>query len=294
VHTEIGHTCTQAMIRNEKVGPEYRLKDGQMVKIIRARKNVAFPQEMLQLCQTPKARSELSKSFRLRGQRVAEEIGQATLQQEMLRYGLPRDLLDSKDMFKVVESFSLKDKKTLFSYIGSGRIRLPEVIESIRQHLFDGASFLVKPTGEFNKIKLNTLDPVFIKLSSCCKPNPADKMNCALLTAKALSVHNKNCERLHQIKFQREDAVDISWERSTPITKVQSLLFVQCTREEALTAVATAPGQMKMIDMSRLMNHSTDRQEWNLKFEVEDLSGLQKVLRHFDKTNLDHEFYLDF
>ena len=34
--------------------------------------------------------------------------------------------------------------------------------------------------------------------------------------------------------------------------------------------------------------------ETNVLFEVEDLSGLQKVLRHFDKTNLDYEFYLDF
>ncbi len=294
VHTEIGHTCVQALIRNERVGPDYRLKDGQMVKIIRSREKVAFPQEMLTLCQTPKARAELSRSFRLRGQRVAKEIGEATLQQEMLRYGLPRDLLDSKDMSKVVESFSLKNKTNLYSYIGSGRIRLPEVIERIRKHLFGGASFLVKPTGEFNKIKLNTLDPLFIKLSSCCKPNPADKMNCALLTEKALSVHNKNCERLHQIKFQREDAVDISWERSTPIHKLQSILFVQCTRKEALTAAGSAPSQMKMIDISRLVTSSHDRQEWLLKFEVADLSGLQKVLRHFDKTNLDYEFYLDF
>ncbi len=294
VHTEIGHTCIKALIRNEKVDPGYRLQDGQMVKIIRSRENVAFPQEMLQLCQTPKARAELSKSFRLRGQRVAQEIGEATLQQEMLRYGLPRDLLDSKDMSKVVDSFSLRNKKVLFSHIGSGRVRLPEVIESIRTHLFGGASFMVKPTGEFNKIKLNTLDPVFIKLSSCCKPNPAEKMNCALLTEKALSVHNKNCERLHQIKFQREDAVDISWERSTPINKPQSVLFVQCTREEALMAAGGAPAQMKMIDISRLLNQSSNRQEWNLKFEVKDISGLQKILRHFDKTNLDYEFYLDF
>lgn len=294
VHTEIGHTCIGASIRNERVGPDYILKDGQMVKIIRAKQKVAFPQEMLQLCQTPKARSELSKSFRLRGLRVAREIGQATLQQEMLRYGLPRDLLDSEGMSEVVESLSLKDKDMLYSHIGSGKIRLPEVIESIRTHLFNGATFMVKPTGEFNKIKLNTLDPVFIKLSSCCKPNPAYKMNCALLTEKALSVHNKNCERLHQITFQREDAVDISWERSTPITKPQTILFVQCSREEVMKAIGTSPSQMMIINISRLLKDSPDRGEWELTFELKDLSELQKVLKHYDKTNLDYEFYLDF
>ena len=294
VHTEIGRTCLGATIRNDKVGPDYMLKDGQMVKIMRAKEPVAFPQEMLQLCQTPKARSELSKSFRRRGQRVAQVIGEATLHQEMLRYGLPRDLLDSDGMAKVVQSFSLKNKETLFSHIGSGRIRLPEVIESIRRELFGGAAFLVKPTGAFNKIKLNTLDPVFIKLSSCCKPNPADKMNCALLTEKALSVHHKNCQRLHAITFQREDAVDISWERTTPIDKPQSVLFMHCTREEVLTTVGTAPSQMKMIEIALVSNHPSDVQAWDLKFEVEDLNGLQKILRHFDKVDLEYEFYLEF
>jgi GTP pyrophosphokinase len=197
-------------------------------------------------------------------------------------------------MSKVVSSFSLKKKSTLFSHIGSGKIRLPEVIESIRKHLFGGASFLVKPTGEFNKIKLDTLDPVFIKLSSCCNPNPADKMNCALLTEKALSVHNKNCPRLHETMFQREDAVDISWDRSTPIDKQQSLLFIQCSREEVMAVVGTSPPQMKLVDIRRMVNQSGDRQEWNLKFEVDDLYGLQKILRHFDKSTLDYEFYLNF
>ena len=294
VHTEIGHTCIGAMIRNKRVAPDYILKDGQMVRIVRAKKNVAFNQEMLQLCQTPKARSELSRSFRKRGQRVAQDIGRATLNQEMLRYGLPRDLLDSEGMSKVAESFSLQDKETLFSLIGTGKIRLPEVIESIRQELFDGASLLVKPTGEFNKIKLDTLDPIFIKLSSCCKPNPVDKSNCALLTEKGLSVHNKNCPRLHKIQFQREDAIDISWDRRTPIIKPQSLIFPHVTRQELLKITGSAPAEMKMTEVGLLSNHPSDLQAWEVTFEVTELQDLQRVLRHFDRSGEDYEFYLDF
>ncbi|MBE0582250.1 MAG: bifunctional (p)ppGpp synthetase/guanosine-3',5'-bis(diphosphate) 3'-pyrophosphohydrolase, partial [Desulfofustis sp.] len=294
VHTEIGHTCIGAMIRNQKVTSDYVLQDGQMVRIIRAQAKVAFTQEMLQMCQTPKARAELSRSFRQRGQRVAEEIGKATLLQEMLRYGLPRELLDSAGMTAVVASFSLKAKEKLFSRIGSGRIRLPEVIESLRQNLFAGESFLLKPTGEFNKIKLDTLDPIFMKFSSCCKPNPVDKANCALLTEKGLSVHSKACPRLHEITFQREDAVDISWERTTPISRSQSILFPHATRQEMLTVVGSAPEQMKMHQIDLLSNHPSVQQAWELSFEVAELHDLQKVLRHFDRCGLAYEFYLDF
>jgi len=294
VHTEIGRSCTGAMIRNMKVGPDYLLEDGQMVRIIRSSKPVVFDQQMVQLCQTPKARSELSRGFRIRGQRVAQDIGVATLLQEMRRYGLPRDLLEDEEMVRVVQSFGLGNKEELFSKIGRGIIRLPEVVERIRQELFGGNSFLVKPTGEFNKIKLDTLDPVFIKLSSCCKPNPADKSNCALLTDNWLSVHHKNCPRLHEIKFQREDAVDISWERRTPIIKTQSLVFAHIARDNLMPIIGSAPVQMKMNGLTVLSNHPTKQQAWELSFSVSDLNGLQKVLRHFDRSDADYEFYLDF
>ena len=294
VHTEIGRSCTGAMIRNRQVGADYRLKDGQMIRIIRSKKPVVFDQQMLQLCQTPKARSELSRGFRIRGQRVAQDIGMATLLQEMRRYGLPRDLLEKEEMTRVLQAFNLKTKETFYSKIGRGLIRLPEAIEQIREELFEGNSFLVKPTGEFNKIILDTLDPVFIKLSSCCKPNPADKSNCALLTDNWLSVHHKNCPRLQEINFQREDAVDISWERDTPIIKQQSIVFAHITRDELMPIVGTAPVQMKMIGLTVLSNHPTERQAWELSFSVVDLYGLQKVLRHFDRHNVDYEFYLDF
>ena len=225
---------------------------------------------------------------------MAQEIGEATLLQEMRRYGLPRDLLENEGMSRVVSSFSLDDAETLYSKIGRGRIRLPEIIETIRQELFAGKSFLVKPTGEFNKINLDTLDPVFIKLSSCCKPNPAEKSNCALLTDKWLSVHNKNCPRLHQITFQREDAVDISWDRNTRITKQQSLVFPHSTRDHLMTVIGSTPEQMKMMGLTVLSNHPGEQQAWELLFEVTTLHELQRVLRHFDRSGIDYEFHLDF
>lgn len=294
VHTEVGRTCKGAMIRNTMVAPDYILQDGQMVRIIRSDKPVAFDQQMLQLCQTPKARSQLSRSFRLRGQRVAQDIGKATLLQEMRRYGLPRDLLENEGMSEVVKQFSQKSKESLYSMLGRGKIRLPEVIESIKQELFQGNSLLVKPTGEFNKIKLDNLDPVFIKFSSCCKPNPTDKSNCALLTDKWLSVHHKKCPRLHEIKFQREDAVDISWERYTSISKMQSIVFAHLSREELMPIIASAPTQMKMQDLTVLSDHPNEFQAWELVFEVSELHELQKILRHFDRLGVVYEFSLDF
>ena len=211
VHTQIGISCLGAMIRNKRVPPDHILKDGDMVRVIRADKPVHFDPQILNVCKTPRTRAELAKGFRIRRRKVSQEVGYSLLRQEMLRYGVPFDILNGEGLLQMLGRFSLESIEELYVRIGEGRLRLREVIERIKEDLFGGVSPLVTPTGAFNRIELTTLDPVSVKLSSCCKPNPTAKDNCALLTEKGLSVHHKKCSRLHEIKFQREDAVNIFW-----------------------------------------------------------------------------------
>ena len=158
------------------------------------------------------------------------------------------------------------------------------------------AEFLrcVAPTGAFNKIQLTTLDPVSVKLSSCCKPNPVAKDNCALLTPKGLSVHHKNCERFRDLDFQREDAVNITWKiRETHVRKPQILHILRATRKDIMQVVGSAPEEMEMHSLEILSSYSSLNPAWQLSFSVSNLYVLQKVLRHFDKSNIPYEFYLE-
>ena len=184
VHTEIGQTCLGAMIRNKRVSPTHILKDGEMVRIVRADHPIRFEQHVLTMCKTPRARGELAKNFRARCKKVIHEVGISMLRQEMLRYGIPFDVLESKDLPVLLAQEGLPSLDELYVHIGEGGVHLKELMGDIKNILFGGVSPLVTPTGAFNKIELTTLDPVSVKLSSCCKPNPTAKDNCALLTRK--------------------------------------------------------------------------------------------------------------
>jgi GTP diphosphokinase / guanosine-3',5'-bis(diphosphate) 3'-diphosphatase len=294
VHTEIGQTCLGAMIRNKRVGPSYVLKDGDMVRIVRADQPIRFEQQMLSLCKTPRARGELTKNFKARCKKVTREVGISMLRQEMLRYGIPFDVMEGKDVPDLLAHESIPSLDELYVRIGEGRLYLKEVMEDIKNILFGGVSPLVTPTGAFNKIELTTLDPVSVKLSSCCKPNPTAKDNCALLTPKGLSVHHKNCERFRQLNFQREDAVDISWNtRKTYVRKKQILHVLRATRKNIMQIIGSAPPELEMQSLEILSSYSSLYPAWELTFKVTNLYALQKVLKHFDKSDLPYEFDLD-
>jgi len=294
VHTEIGQTCLGAMIRNKRVAPSHVLKDGDMVRIVRADQPIRFEQHMLVLCKTPRARGELAKNFKARCKKVTREVGISMLRQEMLRYGVPFDVMESKDVPELLALYSLSSLDELYIQLGEGRLPLKEAMGNIKNILFGGVSPLVTPTGAFNKIELTTLDPVSVKLSSCCKPNPTAKDNCALLTPKGLSVHHKNCERFRKLKFQREDAVNISWKiRETHVRRKQIIHVIKATRKNIMQIIGSAPSELEMQSLDILSSYSSLYPAWQLTFRVVNLYALQKVLKHFDKSGLTYEFDLD-
>jgi len=294
VHTEIGHTCLGAMIQNQRVPAEHQLKDGDMVRIIRAEGHVRFEPYVLELCKTPRSRGELAKGFRIRRRKVTREAGNSVLSQEMLRYGIPFEVFQGGDGAALLEHYSVESLDELYVRIGEGRLRLRDVIENIKEILFGGVSPLIAPTGEFNKIELTTLDPVSVKLSSCCRPNPTAKDNCALLTEKGLSVHHKKCSRFLNLNFQREDAVNISWRtRETLVRRMQIIHILQATRKEIMDVIAGAPEEMEMQSLEILSSYSHLQPAWELTLNVSNLHILQQTIRHFEKSEVPFEFYLD-
>ncbi len=295
VHTDIGHSCTGAMIGSRKFSSAHQLRDGDVIRILRADHSLQFQPSTLGLCQTPRARAELSRTFRIRRQHLSQEIGLSIVSQEMLRYGLPHELLYKDGIQKVLKHFSLTDLDELYVHVGEGRLRLSTLIRQVKKELYQGRSPLVEPTGAFNKVELTSIDPVAVKISACCKPNPTDKGLFALLSERGLSVHNKGCPQLKKVSFQREDIVDLRWKlRETRVDKPQSFVIMAATRQRIMMLAGVAPEEMKILDLMVLSNAPTPNPAWELSFQVPTLYALKKVLRHFDKSALPYEFDFEY
>ena len=295
VHTDIGHTCLGAMIGSKRGTLDTILHDGDVVRIIRAESPIRFDLKMLELCQTPRARAELSKTFKIRSQQVAQEIGLSVVSQEMRRYGLPLDLLAQADFTQILHYFSLKSLEELYIQVGEGRLRLPALMDRINAVFYAGTPPLVRPTGAFNTIELTTLDPTFVKISSCCKPSPTDSRLYGLLSERGLSVHSMNCPKLETIELQREDIVYVRWrQKETYVAKKQTLVIMAATRQRMMMYAGVAPAEMKILDLIALSKIPTPTPAWELIFEVPSLYSLRQVLKHFDKSELPYEFALEF
>ncbi len=295
VHTDIGNSCTGAMIGSKKVPSEHELRDGDVIRVLRAEHPLQFQQSMLERCRTPRARAELSRTFRVRRQQLSKVVGLSIVTQEMLRYGLPFELLENKELPRLLSHFSLTDLDELYVHVGEGRLRLSTLIYQIKEKLYQGQSPLVKPTGQLNKVELTTLDPVTIKISACCKPNPTDKGLYAFLSERGLSIHQKECPQLKKTKFQREDIVDLRWKlRQSRVDKPQSLVIMAATQHRIMMLLGVAPEEMRLLEVNLLSKTPTANPAWEIWFQVPTLYVLRKVLRHFDKSALVYAFDFEY
>lgn len=296
VHTEVGRRCAYAMVGSRKLGPEARLRDGDPVKIITQPEPVVFEPAILELCQTPRARSELGKMFRARREKVAREIGRAIIEQEMKRYGIPVDLLDKEEMELVCEEQRVGSVEELFQLIGQGGLPLKQAVLAIRDKLYGGRALLQPPTGALNRIYPETLDPAVIKFSRCCHPVPVDKGLIGLLSERGISVHSKECDKVAELKVQREDVVELRWKlKETRIAKQQSMVFLQVpSRNRLLMLLSVAPEEMRITEIILLSSGPTTRYSaWEVKFQVETLQGLKNIIAHFKKSSIYFELDLE-
>ncbi|MCI5144331.1 MAG: bifunctional (p)ppGpp synthetase/guanosine-3',5'-bis(diphosphate) 3'-pyrophosphohydrolase [Candidatus Electrothrix sp. AR3] len=288
IHTEIGHSCIGAIIGNNKAQPGGVLEDGSVVEVLRQDTPVHFDLEMQTKCQTPRARSELTKAFRERIQKVSKHTGQAVLEQEMRRYGLSFDLIDHPGMENILAYFNITSKDELLQRVGQGRIRMRELIYEIRSGLYrkNNDLLLHQPTGSFNRIELTTVDPVVVKSSACCRPTPLDKGLVGLLSIRGISLHCKDCFQLKKLKFQREDAVEVRWKLgSTKITKPQKFIVANTGATYLFRQLSAAPKEMSMVTVLRVGgNPETALYAWEVHFTVATLRALKRIIRHLNRS----------
>jgi GTP pyrophosphokinase len=295
VHTEIGRHCVAAIVGSRRTGIEHILEDGDRIQIITRKAQSEFGPEMLELCQTAKARSALAKIFRDQRQTLAEDIGANIIRQEMKRYGLPRELLEGDTVTAILDHFELDSKEELYQEVGCGQILLKTVVLFIKDTLYAGHPTLEPPTGALNQIFLNTLDPACVKLSRCCSPTPTERGLYGLLSPRGLSVHRKECVKMGSLNLQREDVVELKWNlKETVVNKPQTIVMMKVSsRNRLLMMLGVAPLEMKIEDIILLSSLADGGSVWQINFEVETLQDLKNVLNHFNKTGLEYEMVLE-
>ncbi|MDA3971942.1 MAG: HD domain-containing protein [Desulfobulbaceae bacterium] len=295
VHTEIGHRCIGAKVGHEDVSPDTILRDGDKVLIHTQDDPVNFDLELQGHCQSPRARSELARTFRKRREQLAQATGLSLIKQELKRYGIPQSIIEEEGLDDILEYFSLANRNALFTQVGLGVLRLRELIYELKNGLYTERE-LVLPTGMLNTLELDSLDPAWIKFSRCCLPLPTEKRLYSLLSERGLSVHRVECQRMQKLNIQREDVIDVSWNLpETQVAKPQILdIPAGHSRKQVFSALASVPEGIIITKLQAIHQRKEHKTAWEVHFTVKTLKELKTFLSQLDKQkSFIYEFVLE-
>jgi GTP diphosphokinase / guanosine-3',5'-bis(diphosphate) 3'-diphosphatase len=202
IHSNIGETCTGAIVNNKFVSIKHTLKNGDHVKILTS-KTQRPRQEWIEIVQSIRAKNKIKRFLKSISYKDSDEG------KDLLKHKLSQLKLEYNDenVKKLMDYFGLKAALDLYQSIGSGKIEIPKIKKAFADiALKEGKSKEIsgpsnieisgltkKITNQDYLIIENNLQTIDYHLAKCCNPIPGDDIFGFITVSKGTKIHKKNC-----------------------------------------------------------------------------------------------------
>ncbi len=223
IHTEIGHQCVGAKINDQLVPLDYRLQNGQVVKILTSRTKTGPNRDWLlsssEYVTTASAREKIRRWFRSqeRDENIAQ--GKEILERELRRLSVefkPDELLKAFPQYPKLDD--------LLAAIGYGAISSQRIAVRLAQHrereVLAPAEHVQAPRTP-PRLQVMGVGDLLTNLATCCRPVNGDAIIGFVTRGRGITVHRQDCPNVRNVT-EPERLVPVTWgdhgEETFPVT----------------------------------------------------------------------------
>ncbi|MFM9105772.1 MAG: RelA/SpoT family protein, partial [Chloroflexota bacterium] len=223
IHTDVGHRCVGAKVNDQLVPLDYRLQNGQVVKVMTSKTKVGPSRDWLlassEYVTTASAREKIRRWFRSRERDENIAQGREILDRELRRLSIefnPEDLLKYFPQYPKVEDF--------LAAIGYGAISSQQIATKIesgrdKQSLLPAQHIQVPRTPA--RLSVMGAGNLLTNLATCCKPVNGDQIVGYVTRGRGITVHRQDCSNIANLP-DPERLVPVTWgdrgEDTFPVT----------------------------------------------------------------------------
>jgi GTP pyrophosphokinase len=222
VHTEIGHRCIGAKVNGRIVPLDYRLKTGDRVEILTAKRGKPsrdWLNPALGLVRTARAREKIRHYFRRQARAEAIEAGRALLEKELHRLGYD---YDHEGFAEIARLFNFKNVEDFFEAIGREDLSPQAVgiklLEAEREKEQPSAPSSEPPPVTETPIKIVSTDNLLQRVARCCHPLPGEPVIGYITRGRGITIHRRDCKNLLKLNTERERLIAIEWKKTDHTT----------------------------------------------------------------------------
>jgi GTP diphosphokinase / guanosine-3',5'-bis(diphosphate) 3'-diphosphatase len=202
IHSDIGETCTGAMVNDKFVPIKQVLKNGDHVKILTS-KSQRPRLEWLEFVRSQRSKNKIKrflKSLDYKDSDQGKDLLKYKLEQLKLAY-------NDENVKKLMDYFGFKSQIDLYQQIGSGKIEPQKIkkafadiainelkAKELQAQTETGISEFARKINksEFLIIE-NNLQTIDYQFAKCCNPIPGDDIFGFITVSKGTRIHKKDC-----------------------------------------------------------------------------------------------------
>jgi len=217
IHTSVGHRCRHAKVNGKLVSLDYKLKSGDRVEIITAKRggpNRDWMNASLGYTGSARTRSKIRQWFRQQEREQNIEQGRETIERELKRLGLQ----DTFDIADIAQALRFEEIDEFLAKVGFGDIQSTQISGAIallrgRLKPDDELHPLLEPQKEPSKSKTLTVAGVqglHTKMAGCCNPIAPEPIVGYITRGRGITIHSKDCPQVKALN-EPERLVTVHW-----------------------------------------------------------------------------------
>ena len=294
IHTDIGNRCRGAKINGRLVPLNYKLKMGDQVEILTAKRggpSMDWLNPDLDYAVTNRARTKIRHWLRKQNREKHITTGREVLERELKRLGV----LEKVTFDSVARLLGFEKLEDFLASIGAGDVTGSQitnrVLEEERRKSAETISEqeLLKPRSKpvganiAKGVSIMGAGGLLVNLARCCGPVPGDAIIGYITRGRGVTVHRSDCPNIHALR-ETERLIEVSWgaeeEEQRYLVPVEVVAY---DREGLLREISTIIADQKVNINS--IEVSTRQHIATLNFQLEIASN-QQLTRILSKIDL--------
>jgi GTP diphosphokinase / guanosine-3',5'-bis(diphosphate) 3'-diphosphatase len=295
IHTELGHRCRGANVNGRLVPLDYKLKNGDQVAIIAAKRGGPsrdWLNPALEYIATQRARSKIRTWLRRQGRDENIQRGREMLEKELDRLSSPL----SQEMLAKLFNHKLEDFQAAVGYgdINSQQIA-QRILEHERREQARQAAYQtvftqpqqVERQKRSDGLMVQGVKGLLTQLGRCCHPVPGDAITGYVTKGRGVTIHRIDCPNIGLImsRNQQHRLVDVQWATRPDDTYPIRIQISAYDRAGLVADVASmvANEHVNMRHVEALTGQKDNLAIINAELEITDVAQLMRILTKIDR-----------
>lgn len=283
VHTSVGHQMIGAIVNDNIVPLDYKLKNNDIVKINTNKHSKGPSKEWINICFTTSAKNKIKAFFSKIDKEKVISDGKDMLIKAIRRKKLSiSDIMDEKKLSIALDDLGLNNENELYYEIGLGKYKPTTVIKTILGETEEEKRVLDKVLKYSSKqmeasgdIIIDGMDDLKVSFGGCCKPIKGDQIVGYISKGNGITIHRKNC---HNICDINDRIISASWNLNSHKKYVANVLIYTIKKENLLLDIIskTTSFNIGIKSVNTIVN--TDYNVYDIDILIEDTDKLKSYI----------------